>query len=178
MLLEHTLTVLQPLCAEHIVVLNDPQDWAGLPAHLVRDCYADSGPLGAIYTGLSAATHPYALIVAADMPLLNLHLLRAMLEHPTGYDALVPHWPQPNDPDHNEPLHAVYSRTCLPILQKALEQGTRRVRDVLPLLRVAYLAPEEIARHDSQGLSFLNINTPADLARAWATLQPSAPEQL
>jgi molybdopterin-guanine dinucleotide biosynthesis protein A len=102
-----------------------------------------------------------------------------MLEYPRRYDALVPRWPQPDAPDldHSQPLHAIYSRACLPLLQGALEQGTRRVRDVLPLLRVAQLAPEEIARHDPQGLSFININTPADLARVRDTLQPSASEQ-
>jgi molybdopterin-guanine dinucleotide biosynthesis protein A len=153
-------------------VLNDPQAWASLPARLVRDFYADGGPLGAIYTGLSATAHPHALIVAADMPLLNSHLLRAMLEYPAGYDALVPCWPHPDAPDHDhsQPLHAVYSRACLPTMQAALEQGVRRVRDVLPLLRMAHLMPEEIVRYDPQGLSFLNINTPADLARVRAVL--------
>jgi molybdopterin-guanine dinucleotide biosynthesis protein A len=136
----------------------------------VRDYYADGGPLGAIYTGLSAAAYSSALVVAADMPLLNPRLLRAMLEYSTGYDALVPRWPRPDAPDHSEPLHAIYSRACLPTLQGALEQGTRRVRDVLPLLRVTYFAPEKIAHYDPQGLSFLNINTPADLAQARAVL--------
>lgn len=181
-LLEYILGRLEPLCDERIVVLNDAPAWPGLPAHLVSDHSPDGGALGGIAAGLAAATCSYALVVAADMPLLNPALLRAMAARPRSYAALVPRTP-PARAAHQqsrsagggpqrsardaaayvEPLHAIYSRACLPVLREALGQGLRRLSDVLGLLHVAFIEPEESAVYDPDGWSFLNINTPADL---------------
>jgi molybdopterin-guanine dinucleotide biosynthesis protein A len=181
-LLEHTLGVLAPLCADLLVVLNDAAAWPALPARVVGDVYADGGALGGIYAGLAAAHFPVALVVAADMPLLNAHLLRAMLAHPLAGDALVPRTLRthpgaaPGTPaPAAEPLHALYRRACLPTLEKALDAGTRRIGDVLGLLRVDWLEPPDVARHDPAGHSFLNLNTPADLAYVQRVLAASAP---
>ncbi len=167
MLLEQTIHVVAPLCSDVIVVLNDAQDWRDLPARLVHDSYPDGGALGGLYSGLSAAACPYALVVAADMPLLNPALLAAMLERPRSYDVLIPRALKPATARNGwqvEPLHAIYSRACVPVLRSALEQGVRRLSDVLAMVRVAVLEPDEIVPYDPYGHSFLNINTPADLA--------------
>ena len=42
-------------------------------------------------SGLRAAHYEWSLVLAADLPLLNMALLRAMLEQPRQGDALVPH---------------------------------------------------------------------------------------
>jgi molybdopterin-guanine dinucleotide biosynthesis protein A len=165
-LLEHTVGVLRPLCAEVVVVLNDPEAWADLPARLTPDVYPDAGSLGGIYAGLAAASSPYALVVAADMPLLSPALLRALLDRPREYDALVPRSPAPGSTRNKmdvEPLHAVYSRRCLEPLRATLDQGRRRIVEFLALVRVETVAPEELRRHDPHGHAFLNVNTPQDL---------------
>ncbi len=165
-LLEHTLAMLAPLCSELLVVLNDAAAWPQLNARLIPDVYADAGVLGGIYAGLAAARNPYALVVAADMPLLNADLLRAMLSYPRDYDALVPRALQPGKARNAldvEPLHAIYRCACHRQLQAVLAQGQRRITDFLELLRVTVLEAAELRRYDPQGYSFLNINTPADL---------------
>lgn len=160
-LLEHTLDALAPLCAERIVVLNDSPAWPDLPARLVPDSLPGSGALGGIVSGLHAASTPFALVLAADMPLLSVALLRAMLARPRSYDVLLPR----PAPAHIEPLHALYRCACAPRLRAALEQGTRRVSEALELLRREYIEPAELARYDPTGHALLNLNTPDDLAR-------------
>lgn len=172
-LLEHTLGVLTPLCDESLVVLNDAADWQHLPATLVADAYADAGSLGGIYSGLAAATQPYALVVAADMPLLNAALLQHMLARPRTYDALVPRAAEAGKARNAlnvEPLHAVYSRACLPALRETLDAGKRRITDFLALVRVETIELEELQRFDQHGHAFLNVNTPEELARVQALL--------
>jgi molybdopterin-guanine dinucleotide biosynthesis protein A len=56
--------------------------------------------------------------------------------------------------------------TCLPLVQAAVEKGQRRVDSWMSQADIHYLTPEEIARYDPDGLAFLNINTPDDLAEA------------
>jgi molybdopterin-guanine dinucleotide biosynthesis protein A len=174
-LLEHTIHVTTPLCAEVLVVLNDASAWPDLPARLVPDRYADGGVLGGIVSGLAASTHPHVLVVAADMPLLNRTLLRALCEraHATvDADGVVPRAPFAATTRNTagvEPLHAVYRRACLPEMQAALAAGIRRMTDVLARLTVTYVEQDEILRYDPRGLSFVNINTQADLDRLTST---------
>ncbi len=168
-LLEHTLAVIAPLCAELVVVLNDPESWPHLPARTVPDVFADGGALGGIYAGLQAAAHPAALVVAADMPLLNPALLRWMLTQPRTADVLAPPTQTPeriSSYPSVEPLHAIYRRdTCLPPMRAALQRGTRRISDVLAAVRVGMLDPADLARYDPHNHSACNLNTPADLER-------------
>jgi molybdopterin-guanine dinucleotide biosynthesis protein A len=173
MLLERTLDLLAPLCAERLVVLNDALAWPNLPARCIPDSYPDGGALGGIYAGLAAMTHPHALVVAADMPLLRRELLVAMLAYPRDYAALVPRSRCPT-PGRNaaglEPLHAIYSQACCTPLRCMLNQGQRRIADFLAGVRMLTVEPEVIARYDPLGQAFLNINTPDDLAVARRTL--------
>lgn len=173
MLLEHTLNVLMPLCAELVIVLNDPEAWPGLPARIVPDVYADAGALGGVYAGLRAVTHEHALVVAADMPLLNPALLAAMSVWPRTYDALVPCTSTggTGDTAHQlEPMHAIYRRTCLAPLRTALDAHQYRITTFLNRVYLETIPPETLRRYDPQGNSFSNINTPADLAAIQHTL--------
>ncbi len=167
-LLEHTLGVLVAFCDDLVVVLNDSEDWAHLGARLVSDVYPDAGSLGGIYAGLNAARNEYALVVAADMPLLSLDLLGAMLAKPRDYDALVPRSPEPGKARNAldvEPLHAIYRRTCLQPLRDTLDTGQRRIIAFLDRVRVTVIEPDELRRYDPHGHTFLNVNTPEELER-------------
>lgn len=175
-LLEHTVALVATLCPDVVVVINDPEAWPGLPARMVPDIYADGGALGGIYAGMAAARHAYALTVACDMPLLNTDLLRAMLARPRDYDALLPRALQSGATRNAlavETLHAIYARTCLTPMGAVLAAGQRQITAFLPQVRVAYVEPEETRRYDPQGRSFMNVNTPAQVAEVMALLGQS-----
>lgn len=176
-LLERTVERVHGLCAEVIVVLNDAEHWAHLPARLVADRYPDGGPLGGIYSGLCVARYAHALVVAADMPLLNLELLRWMIAQPRDYDVLAP---RVASSARNrlgvETLHAIYSRACLEAMARQLEAGNPQVIGFFDQVRVRLIEADVVARFDPAGLTFRNINTPADLAAVQQLLARSAVE--
>jgi molybdopterin-guanine dinucleotide biosynthesis protein A len=168
-LLEHTVSIVAQLCSDVVAVLNDPEAWPDLPARFAADVYPDGGALGGIYSGLLAARHDYALAVACDMPFLSLDLLRAMLSCPRDYDILVPRSLQPGTTRNAldvESLHAIYSKACLEPMQQTLESGRRQIAAFFPQVRVAYVEPEETRRYDPSGRSFVNVNTPEQMAEA------------
>lgn len=172
-LLEHTCAVLAPLCAELIVVLNDPEAWSGLPAKLVRDSLPDGGALGGLYSGLLAAQHERCLVVGADMPFLNADLLRAMLAYPLTYQALVPRRLKAGTTRNQsafEPLHAIYRRDCQILLGELLRRGERRMAAFIEQLDAVFIEDDVLTRYDPHGHAFLNINTPDDLRRVRALL--------
>ncbi len=125
------------------------------------DVYQGAGPLGGIYAGLLACTWSHALVVACDMPFLNVDLLRYMAGVPRDYDVLLPCLAR-----GVEPLHAIYSKACLEPARDLLEAGEYCILDLYERVRVRYVSPEEIALYDPDGRSFFNINTPDQLRQA------------
>ena len=169
-LLERVIRRVADLAGETIVVLRPDQEitpqlaGASLGARIVRDV-PGAGVLAAMAAGLSVMTGDCALLVACDMPFLQLPLLRYLLTLRSGWDIVVPRLEV-----GLEPLHALYHRRCLAPLGEALAQGSRRAVSFYATLHVRYVDADEIALYDPRGISFFNVNTPDDLAQAeaWA----------
>ncbi len=152
--------------AEQIVVVVDDEGRSSemaLPAsvRVVVDIYANCGSLGGIFTGLSAADGDWGIVVACDMPFLNLDLLRHMLTIRDGYDVVIPVLG-----NHPEPTHAAYSKVCLPHIEKRLQASDLKIVRFFDEVRVKYVPQNEIDKIDPEHLSFFNVNTQCDLDRA------------
>ena len=65
-----------------------------------------------------------------------------------------------------EPLHALYSKSCLDKMERWLERNQLGLYSFLKTVRVRYVEREEIQRFDPQLLSFFNINYQSDLEKA------------
>lgn len=128
---------------------------------IVSDIYPDKGPLGGIYTGLAVSDSFYSLVVASDMPFLNKPLLHYLVQLAPDFDLVVPRLG-----NRVEPLHAVYSKSCLAPIENLLRQNNLTTSRLLSLVKVRYVETEEIDRYDPDHLSFFNINTEADLKLA------------
>ena len=164
-LLQRVVSQLSSLNNDIVIVAADEKSlprFIGYPGvRIVTDIYPGKGALGGIYTGLAESNTFYNLVVAGDMPFLNQALLRYMIELSAGFDVVVPqvgNWV--------EPLHAVYSKSCLAHIERILGEGNLEIRALFELVKVRYVAADEIDGFDPEHLSFFNINTEADLARA------------
>jgi molybdopterin-guanine dinucleotide biosynthesis protein A len=162
-LLERVVSRLSSLGGEIIVVAAKESNLPRLvdyPAvKIIQDIYPGRGSLGGVYTGLKASASFYNLVVAGDMPFLNLKLLRYMLDIVDGYDAVVPRVSQ----TIFEPLHAIYSKNCVPPLERLILKNEFMILELYPLIKVKYVETGEIDRFDPRHLSFFNINTETDL---------------
>ncbi|MDD4875820.1 MAG: molybdenum cofactor guanylyltransferase [Dehalococcoidales bacterium] len=163
--LERVVSVINILCDEIIVVALPSADLSELSQNpkikIKSDIYPDKGPLAGIHTGLSAAISDYSIVVACDMPFLQQDLLHYMISISAEYDVVIP-----RTGNLIEPLHAVYNKRCLDIIEGLLNMGIRKISDLLPLVKVRYVDEKEIDKYDPQRISFFNINTRQDLERA------------
>jgi len=160
-LLARAIRLARPL--GEVWVVGDGRPLAVPPGvRLVADLLPGKGPLGGLYTGLLLSPSPYAAALGCDMPFIDSQLLGYLLSLATGYDAVVP-----RVGELLEPLHAVYSQTCLPVIKELLDQGKLSLLEVFPRVKVRYVEGGEL-RDTSP---FFNINTPHDLEEAEARIK-------
>jgi molybdopterin-guanine dinucleotide biosynthesis protein A len=167
-LVARTVQTLVAISDDLLVVTNDPAPFESLalPVRLVPDERPGEGALMGIYSGLAAARHSHSLVVACDMPFLNLSLLRYMLPLVDGYDVVIPRLR-----GLLEPLHAMYGKVCLPAMADLLARGQRQIIAFFHQVRVRYVEEKEVDRYDPRHLSFVNVNTQEDWERVQMLLK-------
>lgn len=165
-LLFSAVKTLGEVAAEVIVVANDASYCESIEARLVPDVYPGKGSLGGIYSGLLSSKYERSLVVACDMPFLNGKLLAYMVSLPRDYDVLIPRLG-----DVLEPLHAIYSKECLPHMRELLARDHLKIIDFFDRVRVRYVDAPEIDAFDPEHLSFFNVNTPEQLAVARSIIE-------
>ncbi len=166
-LIVHVVAILKRLFDDVVVVASPGQDLPSMPVTLVRDDVAYQGPVGGLCYGLRAATGERCFVTACDSAFLSPALISHLVGRSADCDVVVPHWQ-----GRFQPLHAVYRRSVLPLLEDQLARGELRPVSLFDRVRTVRIDEEEIRRFDSEGSSFFNMNTPADYQEAldrWRT---------
>ena len=132
-----------------------------VPVRWVADVKPGAGSLMGLYSGLLAVKHDYAIAVACDMPFINIELLKYMMSLPRDYDALLP-----RIGDKTEQLHSIYSKSCLPEMERFLESGRLKITAFLDEINVKFVPEDIINKYDPQHLAFFNVNTAEQLKEA------------
>lgn len=151
---------------EMLVTTNQPEAFQFLGLPLVADVLPGTGALGGLYTALLAAHAPRVLVVACDMPFVSPQLARLELDvlAAEGWDVVIP-----TTLEGLEPLHTVYRReTCIPAIERALQEQKRRMISWFGDVRVRELSLEEVRVVEPELRAFMNVNTPEELAAAEA----------
>jgi molybdenum cofactor guanylyltransferase len=157
----HVINTLRALTNDIVIVSNRSELYEPLGARVVADYDPPCGPLGGIAAGLKAVDSELAIVVACDMPFLNVALLRWLIDQAACYDAVVP-----QTGAEYEPLHAIYRRTCHNPIVRRIAQGDRRVISFFADVRLRAIEEAAWRVIDPTGRSLVNLNTPGDLS-AW-----------
>lgn len=166
-----TVRLFRSLFPQVVAVTNSaPERFSALGAETTADRFPGCGPLAGIHAGLSVCRFPHAFVAACDMPGLHPAVIGFLLERIGDHDAVVPEW----DGDI-EPLHAIYARRCLPLVEECLRGGRHTIREFLPLVKVAYIPAAELARVEGAEASFRNVNTMEELRAVGGEVCPPAP---
>lgn len=164
------------LAVENVLVVGSGDLAALAPdTRIIQDLplHQGQGPLAGLEAALDAIETPYAFVVACDMPFVAPDLARAMVAlaaSDLSGDVLALRTSQ-----GIEPLHAVYSRACLPTVTRQLDAGERSLQRLLAHLRVGEVPAELIRRYDPARRSAFNANSPDEWEYALA-IAGTAPE--
>jgi molybdenum cofactor guanylyltransferase len=185
-LVQRAANLVRPLVSEVTLVISAPPSLApegtnrdstfGLPT--VADNWPDAGPLGGIATALAAATSPWCLILACDMPFLTAEWLAFLLgridqiesqttasqngrESSQQFDVIIPETSR-----GLEPLCAVYRSKCAPTVATELNRGVRKVTDAFANLNLKRISESEWRHFSIDGNLFGNLNSWQDYLEA------------
>jgi molybdopterin-guanine dinucleotide biosynthesis protein A len=162
-IIERQVEVLAPRV--HEILVSAPEPIAGY--RTVADTIVDAGPLAGIAAGFAAATTPWVLIVAGDMPYLTgavVDLVLARLDDAhSAYDGVgieIGGLPQPL-------FCALRVAAARPALERLLASGQRKASRLLTDsgLAMRWLAEPDVRAVDPSLRSLANLNEPADLSR-------------
>ncbi len=157
-LLQHVISIVQPLFSEVIISVRQPR--AGITLPQVCDDPTYRGPLAGLAAGLQSATSPWIFAVACDMPFIEHVVIERLAQFRAGFQAVVP-----MVQGHPQPLLAFYSADCLAKVLECLKgDGKHSLRELLDTLQVRYVSEDELLRAESTLRSFVDLDTPEDLA--------------
>jgi molybdenum cofactor guanylyltransferase len=159
-IIDRQLRLLRQVADPVFIVAGSAEPFQEFQIEVVPDVVSGAGPLGGIYTALTASPCERTLIVACDLPYLSLPLLER-LAAPSDADLVIPRTGR-----GYEPLCAAWSAACAGLIWRRIQCGTLKTALVVEELRVEEIGPEVLAFCDPHGLLFVNINTPHDYERA------------
>jgi len=129
----------------------------------LHDHEAFAGPVPALIRGLRAARHATAFVCSCDLPLLRAEVATTLCAMIGGFDAAIP-----MIAGRSQPLCAAYRPGAADRIEALAQTGEARLTALTDRLAVRRVAEAEILLVDPDSRSFLNVNTPADYARALA----------
>lgn len=161
-LFQRVLSVLEGLFQEILIVAAEPlPQLEGMSQHrVVTDLIPNCATLGGLYTGLSYAGRQRIFAVGCDMPFLNPTVMTHMVTLGGQADVVMAELVT-----GLQPLHAVYSKACLPHFERMVHARQLTVQEIVhvPGLSVKVVPERDIRPMDLHLLSFMNLNTPADI---------------
>jgi len=158
-LIEHVLHSIKPLFQTISIIANDTDKYNYLTIPVYPDIIPGLGPLGGIYTALKCSATDYIFVCAADMPFLNQEFIAFMLQIPHMYDCIIPCWAR-----NTEPLHAVYSKQCIPHIEKLIKEKKYKISFLFEQVRMRYIMDDELIFYaEDPSELFYNINKQSDI---------------
>ena len=144
--LDYAIRLLDAFCERTIVSVSDSMSCFGIEnSECIKDVPGVEGPIGGVMSGLIEAREKGLLVVACDMPLLEASLILRLLSQRDESRLATCYLATDGKP---EPLCAIYEPECLPVLERAIEEGQLSLRRFLireNVARVTCKSPELLA---------------------------------
>lgn len=145
---------------EVIIVTNTPAEFKEYRNFkIIGDELLNRGPLGGIHSALKESDKEALFVVAGDMPLLDTDIIIRQIASYNNdkCDVLIPQFEQ-----YVEPLHGIYKKTLLPILEEYLVRNNDyAIREFFKKADVHYM---QIEGSEKSRRAFTNINSPSDIS--------------
>lgn len=171
-MIKHILSTLNHQINEAIIVLNEqsridkyrefinPQDYT-YTITFAEDKIKNKGPMPGIMTGLSYINSDYALILPCDSPYVSKNYINTIFsEIDNEYQAIVPYHDAQNKLKTSEPLHSVYNKNTIPVIEELVNQDVLHIKGLISKLDTKFVL---IDNKKIEKKEFRNLNRPTDI---------------
>ena len=163
-ILDRIFEVMTTVFDDIVLVTNTPDLYLDWDATIVTDLLPVKSSLTGIHTGLFYTRTDYAFFTACDTPFLQREMVAAVVGGISpGIDIVMPETEL-----GREPLCAVYARSCLELARNNIMKNHLKIMRTFRKKNIKIISEKTARKADPRLLSFFNVNTPADLARAQA----------
>jgi molybdopterin-guanine dinucleotide biosynthesis protein A len=159
-LITHVYETAKRVFADIMVVSSLHAASCGLDARVVKDILPLTGSLTGIVSALLATDADYVFVLGCDMPFVTTESIKHTIASPRGEDVIIP-----KTESGVQPMHALYSRSCISPLLAGLGRGHMKIARLLAMLTVRVLPPDPLFFNGEVSV-FTNINTEEELRRA------------
>ena len=164
-IIDRIFSIFEELFEEIILVTNQPLHYLEWDVNIVTDIFPKRSALTGIHTGLFYATYSHSFFCACDLPFLKKDIVDYLISRlervETKPDVILP-----ETPAGLEPMCAVYSKRMLNSIENQLLHDNFKIQDAFGKHRILRITSSILSEMDPTFLSFFNINTPEDLAKA------------
>ena len=171
-MIKHVLSTLNHNINEVIIVLNDeerigkylefinPQDYA-YSLRIVEDKIKNKGPMPGIMTGLENISGSYSLVLPCDSPYVTQDYIKAIFNEVDGdYQAIVPFHDSENKLKTSEPLHSIYNKNIVPVIDDLVNQDILHIKGLIEKIDTKFVL---IDNKKIEKKEFKNLNRPEDI---------------
>ncbi len=134
-MIQHIYDQVKPFFQEIMISSNEPEKLDFLNCKVIPDQIPGQGPLMGILSALEVSSFDLNFIAACDIPFVDMDFVNRMIACAEEYDAVVP----VSEPGRYEPLFAVYRKSFIPVIKKALSKGRRKISDILKEGKINYI---------------------------------------
>ncbi len=146
---------------ETIIITNEPDLYYKLGPEIHTDIYPSMGPVSGIHSGVYHARYDQVFIMGCDVPFMNMDMVEYMFSKLDDYDSVVP-----EIDNYLQPLSAIYSKKCLPVLTNCLQNNRVKLIRIFEELNSLTLNQAELEKFGVVEEIFLNVNDVEALNRA------------
>ncbi len=151
-MIQHVYEALEPVFT-NISILGDKNKYNFMDIKVYEDIIPDLGPIGGLYTALKNSDNRKIFLIACDMPFVNPEFIQYMTEITGDYDIVIP-----VVNGKYEPLHAIYSPECLPVVEEMIRDNKLKLTGMFGKLNTREVNEEEMLFYDDPEKMFCNIN--------------------
>ena len=171
-MIKHILSTLDNEIDEAIIVLNDSeridryktfidsQDYS-YEIKFVDDKIKNKGPISGILTGLEKISSDYAIVFPCDSPYVTKNTIQTLFNEIDGKSqAIVPYHDDKNKLKTSEPLHSIYNRNIIPIIDELIKKDSLHIKGVIEKIDTKFVL---IDNKKILKKEFRNLNRPTDI---------------
>lgn len=161
-LLERALSLARNVCGD-VQIVGGKEKFARY-GDAIEDEFPQHGPLGGIHAALRASTSDLNLMLAVDMPLVEVRFLEFLFEEAGRNQGAVVTIPRAAGAWQT--LCAVYRKPFADLAEQALRAGKNKIDPLFRETTIQILDEPALTKHNFSLNMFRNVNTPEELEGA------------